>query len=111
MKLESRASMRTRCQGKVVIGFLLALTVATITTAQPIGPLAQGEIVLRGVVVSSADQSLLLRTYDGRTVFVNLAGILPEATPFLAEGQHVAVLGHFGQTDTVFIARDIQQTG
>jgi cytochrome c-type biogenesis protein CcmE len=99
---------------KVVMGLVLALMFVIITTAtaeQPVGPLTQGEIVLQGVVVSVTDQSLLLRTYDGRSVFVNLAGIPPEATPFLTEGQRVAVLGYFGQSDTVFIARDIQRTG
>jgi hypothetical protein len=68
----------------------------------------QDQVILEGTVLSTTDQSVLLRTHDGRSVFVNLAGILPEATPFLTAGQHVAVLGHYGSSAAVFIARDIQ---
>jgi hypothetical protein len=97
----------------------LALTLAVTATAPAVAAQSlpapesltqpgQDQVILEGTVLSTTDQSVLLRTYDGRSVFVNLAGILPEATPFLTAGQHVAVLGHYGSSGAVFIARDIQ---
>jgi hypothetical protein len=102
---------------KLLSGLALAVIAAAPAAAQlapaPPPPTQQGQdqVILEGTVLSTTDQSVLLRTYDGRSVFVNLAGILPEATPFLTAGQHVAVLGHFGSSAAVFIARDIQLAG
>jgi predicted tellurium resistance membrane protein TerC len=98
---------------KVLIGLVLALiaTLVAIPTASSIAQPRQDQTVLHGVVVSVTGASLLVRTPEGRTVFVNLAGLSTEAVPFLAVGHRVAVLGHYGESDTVFIAQDIQRTG
>jgi hypothetical protein len=100
---------------KLLSGLVLALAVTATAAAAQSPPAAgsptqpgQDQVILEGTVLSTTDQSVLLRTHDGRSVFVNLAGILPEATPFLTAGQHVAVLGHYGSSAAVFIARDIQ---
>jgi hypothetical protein len=66
------------------------------------------QVVLHGRVSSVTDQSILLRTDDGRHIFVNLAWIPPAMVPDLTEGQRVVVLGTFGLSSASFIAQAIE---
>jgi hypothetical protein len=112
--VESRAiqenEMRTTARVAVVLAMTaLALTAPGHSAAELPAP-AETPVVLHGTVIAVTGQALLVRADDGRTIFVNMAGMLPDATPFLAEGQRVAVLGSYGFSETVFVARDVQRT-
>jgi hypothetical protein len=68
---------------------------------------APEHVVLHGQVLSVTGLAILLRTDDGRRIFVNLAQIPPAMVPFLTEGHRVAVLGNFSPTS--FVAQAIER--
>ena len=90
----------------------LAVLPAWSQTGMPRAPAAGTDlVVLHGRVLSVTGQSIPLRTDDGRSIFVNRAGIPAVMIPFLAEDHRAAVLGTFGLSSTSFVGQVIERVG